>query len=234
MASRKEEKERRRQERLEREQQQSESSHRRKFVAGAVAAVVAAAAVVVVVVVVTGGSGGEKSTSDSGGDGILDIEAVEPPSQQLASLDEAAREAGCTLKSADIEGDSHIDPSAKMPKYKTNPPTSGDHDPEPLEAGAYGKLKKRSIRNSIHSLEHGRVIYQHQGISDKQLQQLKGLFDEKDYHVILMENLTNMPDQVAGVAWGELLQCKEMNNATFDALRAFRDEFVDKGPEYVP
>ncbi len=235
MASRKEEKEQRRRERVEKERQHEESLHRRKVVAGVITAVVAIAVVVVVVVVVVGGGNdGGKPISGSSNDGALDIEAESPPDQKIADLDEAASKAGCTLKSPEDEGDSHIDPSAKTPKYNTNPPASGDHSAEPLEDGAHSNLEKESIKNSIHSLEHGRVIYQYRGISQKQRQQLLGLFEENKYHVLIFENKTDMPYQVAGVGWTELLLCKKMNNATFDALRAFRDEFVDKGPELVP
>ena len=43
-----------------------------------------------------------------------------------------------------------------------------------------------------------------------------------------------MPYAVAAVAWTQLVGCKEFTDKSFDALRAFRDRFVDKGPEVVP
>lgn len=233
MASRKEEKERRRRERLEREQREEESTSRRMVIIIVGGIIVAVAAVVVVAVLAFSGGGGDKKESkDSGGE--LNVEAIEPPTTQIRNLDEAAKKAGCTLKSNKEEGDSHIDPSAEVPKYKANPPTSGDHDAKPLEDIAYGRLEKRKIMNSLHSLEHGRIIYQHRGIADKQLRQLKGLYDENPYHVVLMENLSNMPYEVAATAWTEQLLCKKMDDSAFDALRAFNKEFVDQGPEFVP
>ena len=54
------------------------------------------------------------------------------------------------------------------------------------------------------------------------------------YHLLLYENTTGMDAAVAATAWDRLLACPEMNDQVFDALRAFRTAFVDKGPEKVP
>jgi hypothetical protein len=52
-----------------------------------------------------------------------------------------------------------------------------------------------------------------------------------------------MPWAVAATAWdadpapngtGELLLCKDVNDKTFDALQAFRDEHRSQGPEPIP
>ena len=54
------------------------------------------------------------------------------------------------------------------------------------------------------------------------------------YHLLLFENGTNMPFAVAATAWDHQLGCPTMNPKVFDAIRAFRDEYIDKGPEKVP
>ena len=54
------------------------------------------------------------------------------------------------------------------------------------------------------------------------------------YHMLLFQNNTNMPYEVAATAWTQLLGCKTVNANTWDAIRAFRDRFVDKGPEIIP
>jgi hypothetical protein len=43
-----------------------------------------------------------------------------------------------------------------------------------------------------------------------------------------------MPFQVAATAWGHLAGCKRFTDKTFDVLRAFRERYLDKGPELVP
>ena len=69
--------------------------------------------------------------------------------------------------------------------------------------------------------------------------QLAALFNEKlkgvsGYHMVLFENNTQMPYEVAATAWTHIMGCKTVNDKTWDALRAFRDRFVDKGPELIP
>jgi len=57
---------------------------------------------------------------------------------------------------------------------------------------------------------------------------------DSGYHILLFENATKMPYEIAATAWGHLLGCPKMNDQVFDALRAFRKNYVDKGPEIVP
>jgi hypothetical protein len=52
--------------------------------------------------------------------------------------------------------------------------------------------------------------------------------------MLLFENTTNMPYAVAATAWTHSLTCPEMNDKAFDAIRAFRAKYIDKGPEKVP
>jgi hypothetical protein len=52
--------------------------------------------------------------------------------------------------------------------------------------------------------------------------------------MLLFENTTGMESQVAAAAWGHTLECPEMNDQVFDALRTFRREYIDQGPENVP
>ena len=44
----------------------------------------------------------------------------------------------------------------------------------------------------------------------------------------------NMPFAVAATAWDHQLGCPTMNPKVFDAIRAFRDEYIDKGPGSRP
>ena len=40
-----------------------------------------------------------------------------------------------------------------------------------------------------------------------------------------------MPCEVAATAWGQGVLCPKVNDQIYDALRAFRDQYRDKGPE---
>jgi hypothetical protein len=52
--------------------------------------------------------------------------------------------------------------------------------------------------------------------------------------MLLYENTTDMDAAVAATAWGHSLTCPEMNDQVFDAIRTFRAEYLDQGPENVP
>jgi hypothetical protein len=52
--------------------------------------------------------------------------------------------------------------------------------------------------------------------------------------MLMFQNTTHMPFQVAAAAWGHYVGCPKMNDKVFDALRTFHDSYIDKGPEIVP
>lgn len=234
MSSRQEEKERRRQERVERERAEAAKADNRRrlqLVGGVLLGLVAAAAVVVVLASGGGDDGGTKEAAAS----------VPIPTRQIADLDEAVKAAGCTFKSYPSEGRTHLDSDqATFKGYKTNPPTSGTHRPTPAEDGIYEPGNEPVPENWVHTLEHGRVIFQYKpGTPKRRIDQLETLFNERvkgvaGYHTVLMQNNTNMDAAVAGVAWTKSVTCPEFSDKTFDVLRAFRDKYVDKGPELIP
>jgi Protein of unknown function (DUF3105) len=233
MTSRRAEKEKRRQERLEWEREQAEQAKRRRMysiVAGGILVVAAAAAIIVAVV--AGGGGGGSASADSLGGKKLTAAATNPPGQQTTDLFQIAKTARCKLTNPAIEGRTHLDPNAPIPNYKTNPPSSGNHDPVPATDGAYAVAP--GVKHTVHALEHGRVEVQWRGITDKQISQLKGLFDEDPYHMLYFPNQTKMHGQLAVVAWGHIALCKKMTDDDFDLIRAFTTRYRDKGPEFVP
>jgi uncharacterized protein DUF3105 len=226
MASRKEEKERRRQERLARERVEHEQARRRRLYAIGVGGVLVVATIGAVAVVIAAG-GGDGSSDE--GSTSFPVDATRPPQQRISALDEAAKAGGCRLHNPEIEGRTHVQ---KKVKYKTNPPTSGDHNPVPADDDAYGKSPP--IERLVHSLEHGRIIiWYKRSLPRRRLAQLKGLFDEDPYHVLLASN-NSMPYEMAASAWGHLAGCRKISDESFDVLRAFRDRYRDKGPEFVP
>jgi Protein of unknown function (DUF3105) len=224
MASRREEKERRRQERLERERQLQAQERRRRLYAIVVGGALVVAAVAAIVLVAA--SGGDGGSSDSSG---LPA-ATDPPPEQTRNLVRAAAAADCTLRNPPIEGRAHTD---KPVEYKTNPPTSGNHNPQPAADGQYGK--DPGTMHLVHSLEHGRVIIQWAPtVPRRRIAQLRGLFDEDPYHLILTPNGTKMPYEVAITAWGHSAGCKKFTDEAFDVFRDFKTRYVDKAPEFVP
>lgn len=250
MASRKDEKERLRQQRLEAERQ-AEAAGRRRLVIAYVAAGILAAVIVICLGIVLFGGGG-----DSGGDAaeasganvntefggrvpagvrVDDRVGTPPPAVENGDLTAAAKAAGCDLRlNLKDEGSTHLDPqSDDLPKYGTNPPTSGDHYPTPLADGAF--LDYPSPGSYVHSLEHGRIVIEYSpDLSEEDQLALKGVFDADRPGVDLFPN-PDMPYEVATTAWTQLMGCKTFEgDATLDAIRDFRDAYRGRGPEAIP
>ena len=237
MASRKEEKERLRAERLEREAQAQAAERRKQLVGYAAGAVlVVAGAIALIVVLLSGDDAGGTSASNRGSETVASDELPEGsvPPVETADLDEAVEEAGCKLEENASEGSEHFEPPDTT-EYKANPPTSGDHYTVPAEDGAYPPTDPPPTEALVHSLEHGRIIIQYDPAApDTVKADLTALFDEDPYHMIITPNDTDMPYDVAATAWTRAVVCPEMNESVFDAIRAFRDEYRDEGPEFIP
>jgi hypothetical protein len=217
MSSRQQEKERRRQERqaAEAAAAQSATRKRRLQVGGAAVLVVAVAAVIAVVAL-------------AGGDG-------DTPDQAGFAAD--ARAAGCTFNAYKSEGRDHT--SGKV-TYKTNPPTSGKHNPVPAQDGIYTPGNEPAPQNWVHSLEHGRVLFQYKpGTPAGDVSKLRSLAEEEfndspGYHTLLFQNNTKMKPQFALVAWTKSLTCNRLTTQSEDVMRQFRKLYTDKGPEFIP
>jgi hypothetical protein len=250
MANRKEERERLRAERLAAQRAASSDERRRLvlgyFVAGILGALVVAG--IVVAIMNSGGGGGAAGEAEANEAAGLDPntgfvvpsditpderEGTPPPELQQGDLEQAAKAADCDLE-LDLpdEGNTHIDPDAKVPDYKTNPPTSGDHSPENLADGAY--LDFPDVINSTHSLEHGRIEIQYDpDLPEENQLALKGLFDSDPQGMLMFPN-PEMPYEVAATAWTNLMGCKSYSPEVIDAITDFRDTYRGQGPEDIP
>lgn len=236
MSSRQEEKQRRKEERLRLEREAAARDKRRRTIqlGGAAIAVIAVIAGVVIASNTGGGAAGTAETADT------DPDAVPLPPRQRDDLPAAVKAAGCKLGQFADEGQEHVAETTAL-QYKTNPPTSGAHFQVPAEDGQYAVGNAPQTGNWVHSLEHGRVLFQYRpGTPRRRIGQLQTLFDEPygggpaGYHTLLLENTSQMPFAVAAVAWTRYVGCDRLTDRTFDALRAFREEFVDQAPEQVP
>ncbi|TMK39138.1 MAG: DUF3105 domain-containing protein [Actinobacteria bacterium] len=235
MARREEEKRRRREERVAAEQAAAQAAKRRRTlqIVGGVALAVVAVALIVVAVTTSGGGGPKPKPTSNAND-------VKLPAAKITDLNKAAAAAGCTLHDYPDFGNQHV---LTPVTYKTNPPTSGPHNPTPASDGIYDPGKEPAKENLVHALEHGRVEIQYRpGTSPTQIAQLKSLFDESltgktnqapqaGYKKLLFQNGTNMPYAVAAVAWQHVIGCSSFNPRIFDALRAFSVKYVDTAPE---
>ena len=184
MAHRADEKERRRQERLAQEEAARTAAARRRTlqIGGGVVLGLAVLAVIAIVALAGGGGGG----SD--------------PKVSASKLATDAKGAGCTFSQFKSEGRNH---TAGKVAYKTDPPTSGNHNPTAAEDGFYRTGNTPPKENFVHSLEHGRIEFQYKpGTPAADVAKLRKLAEEPlngtaGYHMVLFENDTKMPAQFA-------------------------------------
>jgi Protein of unknown function (DUF3105) len=236
MAHRKEEKERRREERLAKERAEAAAAARRRRFTLALGGALAAAAVVGAVALAGSVtlSGDDAGSEPRQADDVAEVQLPEP---QIGDLEGAAEAAKCTVRHPEIEGQAHADKVFKASDYKTNPPTSGEHNPVWYEDGIYEPGSAPDLGMQVHSLEHGRINLQYRaGTPASTIAELEALWAEQSdgYHMLLYENVTDMPYAVAATAWGHFVGCRTMSPEVFDALRTFRNEYIDQGPENVP
>jgi hypothetical protein len=221
MSKRADEKERRRQERLAAEEAARKAAARKRTlqIGGGVVLVLAVIAVVAIVALAGGGSDSKDSSADA------------------SKVAADAKAAGCTFGQFKSEGRTH---TAGKVTYKTNPPTSGNHNPTPAQDGFYREGNSPPKENFVHSLEHGRIEYQYKpGTSAADVAKFRAVAEkpfngDAGYHVLFFENNTDMPSQFALAAWTKSLSCPSLTPQAITAMESFRNAFTDKGPEFIP
>ena len=247
--SAKSERERRREQRLAAEKAAAASDRRRLILGYVVAGALTLAVVVGLVIVFT--TGGD-STNQVGGEDIPEAAHIQVNSGFLhddhpgrarghaaaaapaGRPEAAAKEAGCELQlDLEDEGSTHITKESEIPDYGTNPPTSGNHNPQQLADGAYSEMPEPWY--FVHSLEHGRIEIQYSpDLPEEDQLALKGVFDEAPDGMLMFPN-DEMPYEVAVTAWTQLMACDKYEGAaTLDAIRDFRDTYIGLGPEPLP
>jgi hypothetical protein len=237
VSHRREQKERLRREREERERQARAAEQRKKLVGYGAGGLLALAAIIVLVVLATGGS-----------DGGTDAQAAEVfpdggsfPEQKVFDVAPAAKAAGCTLRDVKANSREHTTSLDQRVKYSTNPPTSGRHYQIPAQDGIYGDPPQDE--ELVHGMEHGRVIFWVKpSLPEDVRANIRALVEDDSYQMFLVPR-ANMPYAVAATAWdadpapngtGKIMTCDRVDDQTYDALAAFRDEHRSQGPEPVP
>jgi hypothetical protein len=229
--------ERLRQERVEAEERETRSGSSRLVLAYAIGSTVVLAIAVLVFILATGGS----DSSSAKGDAHINLntqigstngvtpderEGLTVPPVKVTNLQQAAKQAGCKLElHLEDEGNEHIPQNSPPPKYKTSPPTSGNHVEPPYQQADGAYAKEPAPIDFVHSLEHGRMEIQYApSLPEKEQLELKGLYDTMYGATLLFPNKT-MPYQVAATTWTNLIGCPTYKGSiTLDAIRAFGKE----------
>ena len=245
MASRKEQKEALRQERLAREQAATQAAARKRLIGIVVASILVLGIVgALLAVVLAGGddNGASSGEAVSGAASVSYPDGGEIPAQKTADLAAAMKTAGCKDETVvdhpydDPKGIHTADPNEVIP-YKSEPPALGRHYQVPIEDNIYDE--EQPVTHVVHALEHGRIIvWLRPDLPSDELAQFKALYEEDPYHVIMLPR-SEIKQPFAVSAWvgdttGHILRCNDVNDGTWDAIRAFKEKYRDKAPEFVP
>ena len=118
----------------------------------------------------------------------------------------------------------HSDQQFTADDYETNPPTGGDHNPTPLQAGSFYR-QPPPLGQSVHLLEHGAVIGWTNGLSkadEKSVErEFNDVFQDGYYQLAVVEN-PDMDVPFALSAWGALQKCDEVDTSV---IRPFVEEW---------
>ncbi len=129
------------------------------------------------------------------------------------------------IEDVDVQlGGTHLDKDFTAADYPTNPPTGGDHNPNPLQAGTYYEDPPR-LGEAVHLLEHGAVIGWTNNVSKADLKDIEdefnSTFQDGYYQLAVVEN-PDLEVPFALSAWGALQTCDKVDTSV---IRPFVEEW---------
>ncbi len=164
------------------------------------------------------------------------------PELEGVALEQAARAAGCELKSVRGTSREHTSDLDEEIDYGSAPPTSGKHFQTPAEDGAY--FSAPDVKELVHSLEHGRVvIWFKENLPRDARADLRAFYEDDPFQTLLTPDETGSDYEIAATAWnrdpvpdgtGRLLGCERFTPEAFEAIQAFKEKHRSRGPEPVP
>ena len=223
VSSRQEQKEQAKRERLEREAAEQKAAKRKRLLQIIGGVVVGAVVVVGVVLAIAGG--GKDDERDA------------------TDLTAAAKAAGCTVKIVPRRGRGARRARSSRPRTTRRtrrPPATTTSTPAP--DGVYAPGNEPEIENWVHTLEHGRILFQykpgtpagaHRAAAERSSTSPSSTAATATTRCSC-RTTPKMPFAVAAVAWRHYVGCPEFTDKSIDALRAFREVYVDTAPEKVP
>jgi hypothetical protein len=148
-----------------------------------------------------------------------------------APVGASAAAANCSsIATHPIEGRQHVEPGSTV-DYRTSPPTSGDHYPDPADPGFYsGPLPAEML---LHNLEHGQiVIWYRPDAPQETIDDLEMIVAQQPVATLAVPYQDLPGDRnLVLTAWGASVECDAVSQ---DAVDRFRERFQGRGPEQVP
>lgn len=109
----------------------------------------------------------------------------------------------------------HDDREFTIDDYATNPPTAGDHNPSPIDTGAFYSETPR-LGEVVHALEHGAVIGWTNGLSEEDQAAVEDAFDQmygQGYYQLAVVEFPDLDVSFAMSSWDSLQRCESIDPA---------------------
>lgn len=121
-------------------------------------------------------------------------------------------------------GNDHV-PVGTRVDYNSNPPTSGDHWPQPADWGAYPEPLPDEL--VVHNLEHGGTWLSYRDLDDAGVARLEAIAADYPQAVIVTPRPANGSSVVAA-SWGRLLRLDTVDE---EAIVRFVRANLNRSPE---
>jgi hypothetical protein len=162
----------------------------------------------------------------------------------LSTVGVAADAAGClpakseTIPTDATGGAKHTARDGDHVDYPQSPPTSGRHNPTPLQVGVkkfYSRTDNPPPERAVHNLEHAyTVVWYDKTVTGTQLDLLKQAGDSAvGKFLIVPWDRADFPDNkhIVITAWGERQQCSDVSGAAFEDFMKKYGGQAGKAPE---
>jgi hypothetical protein len=131
--------------------------------------------------------------------------------------------AGCTDQTIEEMPDrSHLAEGEPLPKWNSNPPTSGRHNPTPALWGIYDETIGQDIL--LHNLEHGgpRGAVRRRRPAGDRTAIRDSILADRDFTVLAPD--PDLGNKIAFTMWTHLVECTGFDERVIDGLRAKRNQ----------
>lgn len=151
--------------------------------------------------------------------GVAGLRSSSDPDRDLVPPPDAA-----VGDAVPLLGNDHI-PVGSRVDYNSNPPTSGDHWPEPAAWGAYREPLPDEL--VVHNLEHGGTWLSYRDLDDRSVARLEAIAAEYPQAVIVTPRPAN-DSPVVAASWGRLLRLDTVDE---EAIVRFVRANLNRSPE---
>lgn len=126
-----------------------------------------------------------------------------------------------------IEGRTHVPEGTKVEYHNSNPPTSGNHWPQPAPWGFYEEpLPDEKL---VHNIEHGGIWISHRDVDETTKSKIRAIAEKYPQAVIATPRPEN-DAKIAVASWGRLLKLDSPDEELIDK---FIKSNINKAPEQL-